>query len=70
MRWANAIPPLGANAPGRFTIWPQGGALPWALLIAGSVASLAANVAVAEPPFIGRVIAAWPSLALTPRMSC
>jgi len=39
--------------------------LPWALLVAGSVASLAANVAVAEPSLIGRVIAAWPSFALT-----
>ncbi len=43
----------------------KGGALPWALLVAGSVASLAANVAVAEPTVIGRVIAAWPSFALT-----
>jgi hypothetical protein len=36
----------------------KGGALPWALLVAGSVASLGANVAVAEPTLIGRVIAA------------
>jgi hypothetical protein len=43
----------------------KGGALPWALLVIGSVASLAANVAVAEPTLIGRVIAAWPSFALT-----
>ncbi len=43
----------------------QGGVLPWALLVAGSVASLAANMAVAEPSLIGRVIAAWPSFALT-----
>ena len=43
----------------------KGGVLPWALLVAGSVASLAANVAVAEPPMVGRVIAAWPSFALT-----
>jgi hypothetical protein len=43
----------------------QGGVLPWALLVAGSVASLAANVAVAEASLIGRVIAAWPSFALT-----
>lgn len=35
------------------------------LLVAGSVASLAANVAVAEPTLIGRVVAAWPSFALT-----
>jgi len=41
------------------------GLLPWALLVAGSIASLAANVAVAEPTLIGRVIAAWPSFALT-----
>src|SRR5579863_3071911 len=43
----------------------NGGTLPWALLVAGSIASLAANVAVAEPTLIGRVIAAWPSFALT-----
>jgi uncharacterized protein DUF2637 len=43
----------------------NGGALPWALLVAGSVASLASDVAVAEPTLAGRVIAAWPSFALT-----
>ncbi len=43
----------------------NGGMLPWTLLVAGSVASLAANVAVAEPNLVGRVIAAWPSFALT-----
>jgi hypothetical protein len=42
-----------------------GGALPWALLVTGSIASLAANVAVAQPSLIGRVIAAWPWFALT-----
>jgi hypothetical protein len=42
----------------------RGGVLPWALLAVGSVASLAANVAVAEPTATGRVIAAWPSSAL------
>jgi hypothetical protein len=31
----------------------------------GSIASLPANVTVAEPTRIGRVIAAWPSFALT-----
>ena len=42
----------------------RGGILPWALLVVGSVASLAANVAVAQPTATGRVIAAWPSFAL------
>jgi hypothetical protein len=42
----------------------RGGFLPWALLVAGSAASLAANVAVAEPAVTGRVIAAWPSFSL------
>ena len=42
----------------------RGGVPPWALLVIGSVASLAANVAVAEPTAAGRVIAAWPSFAL------
>lgn len=43
----------------------RGGLLPWALLVTGALASLAANIAVAEPAAIGRVIAAWPSFALT-----
>jgi hypothetical protein len=42
----------------------RGGSLPWALLVVGSLASLAANVAVAQPTMTGRVIAAWPSFAL------
>jgi|SRR5580658_536862 hypothetical protein len=42
----------------------RGGLLPWALLVIASAASLAANVTVAEPAVIGRVIAAWPSFAL------
>lgn len=42
----------------------RGGALAWTLLIVGSLASLGANVAVAEPSLIGRIIAAWPSAAL------
>jgi hypothetical protein len=42
----------------------RGGVLPWALLVIASAASLAANVAVAQPTFAGRVIAAWPSFAL------
>ncbi|MFF4989762.1 DUF2637 domain-containing protein [Streptosporangium saharense] len=40
------------------------GALAWTLLVVGSLASLGANIAVAEPGLIGRVIAAWPSIAL------
>jgi hypothetical protein len=42
----------------------RGGFLPWALLVVGSAASLAANVAAAQPTGTGRVIAAWPSFAL------
>ena len=42
----------------------RGGFLPWALLVTGSLASLAANVAVAELTATGRMIAAWPSFAL------
>src|SRR5699024_2514528 len=42
----------------------KGGLLPWALLIIGSGASLAANVAVADPTIWSRVIHAWPSFAL------
>src|SRR3569833_625239 len=42
----------------------RSGLLPWTLLVIGSAASLAANVAVAEPSAAGRLIAAWPSCAL------
>ena len=41
----------------------RGERLPWTLLIVGSLASLAANVAVAEPSLVSRLIAAWPSFA-------
>jgi hypothetical protein len=40
------------------------GALAWASLLAGIGASLAANVAAAEPTMVGRVVAAWPPVAL------
>ncbi|GAA4931086.1 hypothetical protein GCM10023224_08700 [Streptomonospora halophila] len=42
----------------------RGGLLPWTLLILGSVASLAANIAVTDPTVWSRVIHAWPSFAL------
>ncbi|MFD1939302.1 DUF2637 domain-containing protein [Nonomuraea mangrovi] len=42
----------------------RGGALAWLLLIVGSLASLGANVAVADATLIARIIAAWPSFAL------
>jgi hypothetical protein len=42
----------------------RGGILPWALLVIASGASLAANVAVAHPMLISRVISAWPPFAL------
>jgi hypothetical protein len=42
----------------------RGGVLPWALLIIGSGASLAANVAVADPTMWSRISHAWPSFAL------
>src|SRR5205823_3759636 len=40
------------------------GVLPWAALIAGTVASLAANVAVGAVDLIGRAVAGWPAIAL------
>ncbi|WP_248959839.1 hypothetical protein [Sphaerisporangium perillae] len=42
----------------------RGGILPWTLLIISSLASLGANVAVADPTLIARIVAAWPSFAL------
>ena len=71
--WVAALTPLsvdGMIVAASTTLLAQsrsggrGGLLPWGLLAAGSVASLAANVAVAEPTATGRVIAAWPSFAL------
>jgi peptidoglycan/LPS O-acetylase OafA/YrhL len=40
------------------------GALAWCSMLAGIVASLAANVAAAEPTLIGRLVAAVPPVAL------
>jgi hypothetical protein len=42
----------------------RGGVLAWTMLMVASLASLGANIAVAEPSLIGRMIAAWPSVAL------
>ena len=40
-----------------------GGTLPWAALLAGVGASLAANVAAAEATTTARIVAAWPAVA-------
>src|ERR671913_34112 len=42
----------------------RAGALPWAALLLGLGASLAANVAAAEPTVVGRLVAAWPPVGL------
>lgn len=42
----------------------RGGLLPWTLLVVGSLASVAANAAVAEPTLMGQAVAAWPAFAL------
>jgi Protein of unknown function (DUF2637) len=72
--WASALIPLSCDGMiiassmallSESRTGARGGFLPWALLIIGALASLAANIAVAEPTVIGRVIAAWPSFALT-----
>lgn len=67
--WVAALTPLSVDgmivaASTTLRAGGRGGFLPWALLIAGSAASLAANVAEAEPTAAGRVIAAWPSFSL------
>jgi hypothetical protein len=70
--WVAALTPLsvdGMIVAGSTTLLAdsrtgeRGGVLPWALLVASSAASLATNVAVAQPTLMGRVIAAWPSFA-------
>jgi Protein of unknown function (DUF2637) len=40
------------------------GVLPWAALVLGLGASLAANVAAADPTVVGRLVAAWPPVGL------
>jgi hypothetical protein len=40
------------------------GVLPWAALLLGLGASLAANMAAAEPTVVGRLVAAWPPVGL------
>lgn len=42
----------------------KAGVLPWLALLLGLGASLAANVAAAEPTVVGRLVAAWPPVAL------
>ena len=43
----------------------KGGLLPWSLVILGSVASSAANVAVADPTMWSRIIHTWPAFVLS-----
>jgi Protein of unknown function (DUF2637) len=50
---------LADRRAGRASGW-----LPWAALVAGTTASLAANVAAADADVIGRVVAGWPAFAL------
>jgi hypothetical protein len=40
------------------------GRLTWCALLLGGAASLAANVAAADPTWIGRLVAAWPPICL------
>jgi hypothetical protein len=40
------------------------GVLPWAALVVGTAASLAANVAVGGHDLVGRALAGWPAISL------
>jgi Protein of unknown function (DUF2637) len=42
----------------------RAGVLPWVALLLGLGASLAANVAAADPTVVGRLVAAWPPVGL------
>ena len=78
--WAAALIPLSCDGMilassmallSESRLGGRGGVLPWALLIIGALASLAANIAAAEACLAGRVIAAWPSFrADVQSMSC
>ncbi len=50
---------LADRRAGRRSGWP-----PWAALAAGTLASVAANVAVGGSDLIGRTVAGWPAFAL------
>jgi hypothetical protein len=67
--WVAALTPLSVDGMSTTLLddsrsGRRGSSLSWLLLGAGSVASLGANVAVAETSVTGRIIAAWPSFAL------
>jgi hypothetical protein len=67
--WVAALTPLSVDgmivaASTTLLAESRSGGRGGALLVIGIAASLAANVAVAEPVVTGRVIAAWPSFAL------
>ncbi len=42
----------------------RSGSLPWTALAAGTIGSLAANIATAHPDSVSRIVAGWPALAL------
>jgi hypothetical protein len=46
------------------------GCLPWAALVAGTGASLAANIAVGGTDWIGRAVSGWPAFALLVPSKC
>ena len=48
----------------RRRIGQPAGALAWVAVLLGGTASVVANVAAAEPTLIGRLVAAWPPIAL------
>jgi hypothetical protein len=50
---------LARQRAGRSAGW-----LAWTAMLAGLTASLAANVAGAQPTLVGRLVAAWPPIAL------
>jgi hypothetical protein len=48
----------------RWRAGERAGVLPWEALLLGLGASLAANVAAADPTVVGRLVAAWPPVGL------
>jgi hypothetical protein len=71
--WRSWLLPLSVDGPAvaasmtmfvRRRAGLRAGALAWLALLLGLGASLAANVAAAEPTVQGRLVAAWPPLGL------
>src|SRR4030081_3177518 len=62
--WTGLVVAASMTMMARRRAGKDAGWLAWVSMVASIAASLAANVAAAQPTLIGRAVAAWPPLAL------